>query len=232
MTAPDDRMQQLISALAYAQSAQVMMDALSAMPDVAAEGIKLLFTIPQVRALVRIHPQAGAHAVVQATYRLNLMRRAAYLTAAAHRMSTAAQRGPTDQARALVVERRYLQQHLAADAGRMASARVVAATARQLYKRAQRGEAGFTWNGLLGWYAVMDEQTSAECRKANGRNFDPTQIPPIGLPGTVHPHCRCRPGPPFPGSEGGALGYYRVEDIRPERPPTGADTGWRVTVRP
>lgn len=216
MTAPAQTEQQalerLISALAYATSAQVVAQALSAFPDVAAEGIKLLMTIPQVRGLMRLAPEGGAHAAVHAMYRQNLIRRAAYLAVAARRMSTAARLGPAERDRALDAERRYLTLHLAADAGRTIAAQRVAATARQVSRAAKR--VSQPWSGLLGWYAVMDERTSAECRRANGRNFDPTKIPPIGLPGTVHPHCRCKPGPPFPSSDGGSRGYYRVEDIK------------------
>lgn len=218
MTAPAQQeqaaLEQLVSALAYAQSAQVVIAALGAFPGVSKAGLELLLTIPQVRGLMRLQPEAGAYAVVVRMHEHNVIRRAAYLATASRRLSTAAQLGPDEQARAVTVERGYLQRHLAADAGRMIAARQVAATARQLARRARREPVGFTWNGLVGWYAVMDGDTSAECRRANGRNFDPTQIPPIGLPGTVHPHCRCKPGPPFPSSDGGAKGPYRVEDVR------------------
>lgn len=225
MTAPAQQereaLDQLIRALAYAQSAKVVVDALGGVPDVSAAGIRLLMTIPQIRGLMRLHPEAGATAITHRMYEQNMVRRASYLAAASRRMTSAARMGPEAQARAVAVERRYLEQHLAADAGRMAAARAVGATARQIVKKARRDPVGSTWNGLLGWYAVMDDDTSAECRKAHGRNFDPTRIPPIGLPGTVHPRCRCRPGPPFPSSDGGAKGYERVESLRPERVRSG-----------
>ncbi len=54
---------------------------------------------------------------------------------------------------------------------------------------------------LLGWYAKMDDRTSAECRAADGRNFLAFTPPVIGYPGGVHPHCRCVPGPPHPGAK-------------------------------
>lgn len=54
---------------------------------------------------------------------------------------------------------------------------------------------------LLGWYAKMDDRTSAECRAADGRNFLAFTPPVIGYPGGVHPHCRCVPGPPYPGAK-------------------------------
>lgn len=54
---------------------------------------------------------------------------------------------------------------------------------------------------LLGWYAKMDDRTSAECRAADGRNFLAFTPPVIGYPGSVHLHCRCIPGPPHPGAK-------------------------------
>jgi hypothetical protein len=57
------------------------------------------------------------------------------------------------------------------------------------------GFASTSKGGLLGWYSRNDDRTSAECLAAHGKNFDPNVIPPIGYPGSVHPHCRCRPGP-------------------------------------
>lgn len=49
---------------------------------------------------------------------------------------------------------------------------------------------------VLGWYAKRDSRTSAECLAAHGQNFRADERPLIGYPGTVHPHCRCLPGPP------------------------------------
>lgn len=54
---------------------------------------------------------------------------------------------------------------------------------------------------LLGWYAKLDDRTSGECRAADGRNFKAFTPPVIGYPGSVHPHCRCVPGPPHPGGK-------------------------------
>lgn len=76
------------------------------------------------------------------------------------------------------------------------------------------------YGDLLGWYAKMDKRTSAECRAANGRNFEALVPPVIGYPGSVHPHCRCVPGPPFEGAKmvndsltvrrsDAATGFYR-----------------------
>jgi len=53
---------------------------------------------------------------------------------------------------------------------------------------------------LLGWHSVNDRRTSPECRAANRHNFRADDMPLIGFPGAVHPHCRCWPGAPFPGA--------------------------------
>lgn len=208
MTSPAEQertaLDNLVVALAYSQTADVVTDALGLVAGVSAAGVRALFEIPQVRGIVRLAPKPGAHAAVQAMNRLNLFRRASYLVTAARRMTTAARMGPRELARALVVERRWLQQHLQASAHRQVVASAVAATARQLTRDAKN--TGEAWNGLLGWYAVNDAVTSPECRKAGGRNFDPAMVPPIGYPGAVHGSCRCRPGPPHNTDR-------RVEDL-------------------
>ena len=61
--------------------------------------------------------------------------------------------------------------------------------------------ATMTYGLLLGWHTVIDKRTSAECYWANGQNFHADQMPAIGYPGAVHPHCRCYPGAPFPGGK-------------------------------
>ena len=53
---------------------------------------------------------------------------------------------------------------------------------------------------LVGWKAVMDSRTSAECAAANGKNFPADRPPVIGWPGAVHPHCRCVPTKPYAGA--------------------------------
>lgn len=57
-------------------------------------------------------------------------------------------------------------------------------------------EAARQWGDLLSWRAVLDGRTTAECRAAHGKNFRITSPPMIGLPGLVHPLCRCVAGPP------------------------------------
>jgi hypothetical protein len=94
-------------------------------------------------------------------------------------------------------EQQYFNQHL--DAGRNRHDKAVA-----IERAAKR------YGPELGWHAKMDSLTSEECREANGRNFTAGMMPPIGYPGTVHPHCRCKPGRPFNTS-------LTVYDIKPHR---------------
>lgn len=133
----------------------------------------------------------------------NLRRRASYLVNAGRRMSRAYRAdGAAGLRRAYEAETRYWRQHQQATARRDEAA-------RQVGLQARRWGDGPTSARLLGWHAVMDERTSAECRQAHGRNFDPSRIPPIGYPGSAHPHCRCEPGAPFATRR-------RVETIRPD----------------
>lgn len=133
--------------------------------------------------------------------RQNAFRKAAYLINAARRLAIAWQSGRPDGTQlaslhiAYTRELSYLHQHLHAQVNRNRAAIAVA----QQYNRRGR-------SGLLGWRAVMDARTSTECRAAHGCNFDPTRIPPIGYPGSVHPACRCRAVRPYDTS-------LRVEDL-------------------
>lgn len=141
-------------------------------------------------------PDLGWPEPLRRQYDQNLQRRASYLVNAARRVSRGALRG--ELGAALAAERRYWEQHRHAMKNRMDQAQAVA-------------DAMAFWPGRwLGWHAKMDDRTSAECRAAHGRNFNPNRIPPIGYPGAVHPHCRCRPGAPWPT-------LRRVESIRPHR---------------
>lgn len=74
------------------------------------------------------------------------------------------------------------------------------ASDRRLQAARQVRMAALAHGRVLGWYAVMDERTTAECRAADHRNFRADLPPVIGYPGGVHPRCRCRPGPPWPSS--------------------------------
>lgn len=125
--------------------------------------------------------------------RLNRIRRAQFMVASARRLmaglAEARSRNENLAAalyRLLQTERRYYGQHMDAIwARKMAAARVDAAV--------------LDYGRLLGWHTVLDARTSAECKWANGRNFLADQMPWLGYPGAVHPHCRCYPGRPFPG---------------------------------
>lgn len=107
--------------------------------------------------------------------RTEVVRRAQYLVKAAQRLM----RGGT-----LEAERRYLEQHLAAVRARQQAVSFVDAEARR-------------FGPVLGWYAIRDGRTTAECRAAHGANFSAASPPVVGFPGTLHGGtCRCRPGPP------------------------------------
>lgn len=140
----------------------------------------------------------------QQMIRMNLVRRAQFLVSSARRVTSDLRAGRSqgqslrsilDEAAAR--ERRYYGQHLDAIWNRMDAA-------------AKTDSASMLYGRLLGWNTVLDSVTSPECRAANRHNFLADQMPLIGYPGMVHPHCRCWPGRPYPGasmlpSEGGLL---------------------------
>ncbi|HEY2090036.1 MAG TPA: hypothetical protein VGH54_28945 [Mycobacterium sp.] len=134
-------------------------------------------------------------AASEQTARQNAARRAQYVVAASKRVLGAAREARAkgepvtgairDQ---LAVERRYYSLHLAAMWGRASAA-------------GKTDMAALEHGNLLGWYAVLDGHTSAECRNADGMNYYASAIPDIGLPSAVHLHCRCEPGPAHPGGK-------------------------------
>jgi hypothetical protein len=143
------------------------------------------------------HPhdrQEGIGTAQTVIARLNAVRRAQFVLNAARRITqdlreARAHGQPLRQALAAGVERekRYYGQHLQAIIQRMDAASQVDARAAE-------------YGPLLGWYAVRDKHTSAECLRANGKNFYVWAMPRIGYPGGVHPHCRCYPGRPHAGA--------------------------------
>jgi len=147
-------------------------------------------------SVVMGHPpdRAGFHgpATAQAA-RLNLIRRAQFLVNSSRRFNEVLARiaaGAADPRELLDLmerERRYYGQHLEAGWNRMNAA-------------AQADSAALDYGALLGWYTVHDARTSPECRAADKHNFRVDAMPSIGFPGGVHTHCRCMPGPPFPGA--------------------------------
>lgn len=123
------------------------------------------------------HQQARREASYRAAFVLNSSRRI--------QRQIDANRNPLE---AVDSERRYWKMHLQAQKGREAAAEQVDRIAT-------------LWGDLLGWYAERDERTTPECQAANGKNFRASEVPLIGYPGTVHPNCRCKAGPPHAGAQ-------------------------------
>jgi hypothetical protein len=118
----------------------------------------------------------------------NALLRAVYLINASQRLAPF-YRDEAQLYQARAVEEQYRAAHEEAERKRNESAQQVAQEAAG-YGVDKNGEL------LLGWYAVLDSRTSADCRWANGRNFNALIRPSIGYPGTVHLSCRCRAGKP------------------------------------
>ena len=162
----------------------------------AAQGISRRALATAIGVVMAMPPEAaGFHGPATATAaRTNLVRRAQFVVAAARRLQgditgAISRREPVVTAllRGAQRERRYYGQHLQAMWNRASAA-------------AQVDSEAMTHGDLLGWYTVLDSHTSPECRAADRHNFRASQMPLIGYPGAVHPHCRCRPGPPVPGA--------------------------------
>ncbi len=117
--------------------------------------------------------------------------RAIYILGAAQRLSAA-----DDLDRAETVEQGYFDRQVAAEARRDRASALVDMTSRLLSDRTEE-QARIP---LLGWRAVLDDKTTPECRWANGQNFRADRVPIIGVPGAVHPRCRCTAGPPIKGA--------------------------------
>lgn len=122
--------------------------------------------------------------------------RAAYVLAASRRWHEGLKNGVSEE---VLKERedRFFKQHLEAQANRRVASAAVDKMARK-------------YGATLGWYAVLDTKTSPECKAAHGKNFDIGKRPVIGYPGSVHPHCRCKPGKAFATNQ-------TVYNIKPER---------------
>ncbi len=117
--------------------------------------------------------------------------RATYIFGAAERLESA-----PDLEHAEQVEKGYFDRHLAAQERRLRAASLVDHTSRLLGDRTEEQSRV----PLLGWRTVIDFKTTPACRWANGRNFRADQLPIIGVPGSVHPRCRCTAGPPIAGA--------------------------------
>ena len=125
--------------------------------------------------------------------RQSLAWRALYVIAAAERLHDA-----QDFERAFQREHSYFLRHLAAEERRLRAAALVDVASRLLDDRTEEQETSKV--PLLGWRSVIDQRTTPECKWANGQNFRADRIPVIGLPGAVHPRCRCTSGPPVEGA--------------------------------
>lgn len=167
--------------------------AAAAAPTIAASLAAVGVTAAASSAALALLGARGASTVLlptgpasRATAASEYVYRAAYLVAAAERIQSRIDQGMTRR-QALLAERTNLTAHIHAAANRRRAAQAV-------------DDAAARHGGLLGWRAVMDERTSAECARANGRNFLVTSRPVIGWPGAAHAHCRCRPVAPFAGA--------------------------------
>lgn len=183
--------------------ALVLVTAVSAAAALAA--LKARFALPvlawaalgAVLHLVMRHPPPVTGTIGPASEqvaRLNMARRAQYVTAAARRVAGAARearaRGEPVQAairHQLACEERYYAQHQRAMWQRAKAAGEVDMAAAQ-------------FGNLLGWNAHDDDRVTPECLDADGKNFYATVMPGIGFPGTVHARCRCWPSAPHPGA--------------------------------
>jgi SPP1 gp7 family putative phage head morphogenesis protein len=76
---------------------------------------------------------------------------------------------------ALTQERSYLTAHVQAGQKRKVAAQALDAVAAK--------------HGLLVWHTVMDDRTTEDCATLDGKLF--TIENPPGLPGAMHPNCRC-----------------------------------------
>lgn len=122
----------------------------------------------------------------QARYN-DLYYRAAYIYNASRRIQADLNRGKPLRV-ALSDESLHYRQHEQARRGRLDAAARVTKAAKM-------------FGPLLGWYLNPLLNNEAECIAANGHNFYADEGTVIGLPGSVHPKCGCKAGPPIPGAK-------------------------------
>lgn len=173
----------LVALLAGSATATGIAAGFALVAGIAPAVAKALLTVTDRRPLsivAGVGPAVRQTATGEATYR------ALFLLNAAARVQARIDGGmsPADAVRA---EMPNYRAHLAAQANRARAAVAVDRAARR-------------FGPVLGWRAVMDSRTSAECRRADGKNFQLTSRPLIGWPGSVHPQCRCRPVAAFAGA--------------------------------
>lgn len=202
-TQPAQQPQPATDAALVTAAAELMLTMASAALVIAA--LRLRFTLSAVLwdglesslsiAMAQPPPVTGVVGAASAQVRRqNTLRRAQFAVSAGRRLAsdmTAARSHGDSPVRALAAglarERRYYSAHTAAIWNRAVAA-------------GRADMAALEHGDLLGWHAVLDDRTSAECRAADGRNFLASAMPDIGFPGAVHPHCRCLPVAPFPGA--------------------------------
>jgi hypothetical protein len=178
----------LVPVLAQGAPPAAVAAVLSLDKQITEAAIKALLELGEIGQVLEPDPSGLVAAPLRAMRKQNLLRSGAYLLNAARRLSTGAGQSltgvnPGSFRQAWDREQTYLDQHLQARTNRVEAAQAVTTQVRE------------SGSMLVGWYSKLDEKTSVECRAAHGRNFRADQIPLIGLPGAVHPHCRCRPGP-------------------------------------
>jgi hypothetical protein len=131
-----------------------------------------------------IDRRSAAAEITRQAAREDTFYRAAYVAAASGRVQRSLDAGKSIE-QAIEEERRHFEAHKTARDKRLEAA---ADTARN----AER----YGW--LLGWYRNPLLDSDADCRIADGNNFDAREGTVIGWPGSVHPHCGCSAGPPHP----------------------------------
>lgn len=135
----------------------------------------------------------AANTAYAAAKTANRMFRAAFVLNAARRIAKGLKAG---QPLKDLIDHEQMLWHLhqSATSRRLLMAKGVDAAAQQWGTPSPAGT-------LLGWYALIDGRTDGSCIAANGTNFYAEVPPMIGYPGSVHPHCRCRPGPAHVGAK-------------------------------
>lgn len=184
----------ILSALGTALTAAQLVRLLAKVMKAAGIGLLALRAVCVLMMSWPSVPLEGTGPAQRAMIRTNTLRQAQFMFSACKRVQAAVAKARSQNApvidairAALSTEQRYMGMHIMASQRRVTAATTVDGMAE-------------TYGPLLSWIAVMDTRTTAECRAANGKSFYASRPPAIGYPGTVHPHCRCQPGPPRPGA--------------------------------
>lgn len=190
------KIEAIAAALAVGASAQATANALSPKVGIPTPALLPVLVIALSKPMdYGISGGVSAPASLE-SQRTEVLFRAQFVLAASRRVFAALGAG-APRRQALAPEQRYFEQHMEA----MQKRRDAASVADRLAAR---------YGATLGWYATLDSRTSPECRKANGKNFTVGERPAIGYPGSVHPHCRCKPGKPHATTQ-------TVYSVKPDR---------------